>query len=57
MNENVECPVCGFKLSLDERIVLNELVDCYDCSSELEVICLNPLTLKEAPMEEEDWGE
>ena len=57
MNYNTECPVCGFGLSFNEEVVLNELVDCTDCSSELEVTGINPLKLKEAPMEEEDWGE
>lgn len=51
------CPVCDAEVSLDEGTVEGELVTCDDCGSELEVTGLSPVTLEEAPQEEEDWGE
>ncbi len=52
-----ECPVCGAMIELPEGTVVGELIECPDCGTELEVESLNPPTVKEAPQEEEDWGE
>lgn len=57
MKRTGECPICGSAVSLNEHVVLNELVNCMECDSELEISCLAPLELIEAPAEEEDWGE
>lgn len=53
----VECPVCGASLELNEDTVENELLECGECGTELEVTGVNPFTVAEAPKEEEDWGE
>ena len=37
--------------------VVNELLDCGECASELEVVSLDPPRLEEAPEVAEDWGE
>ena len=50
------CPVCEAKIEL-ENVEEGEIVECEECSAELEVISLDPPTLGEAPEEEEDWGE
>nr|WP_246062430.1 lysine biosynthesis protein LysW [Haloactinospora alba] len=34
-----------------------EIVVCEDCSSELEVVAVDPPVLALAPEVEEDWGE
>ena len=52
----VECPVCGLQLE-QNNLIKNELFSCPDCGAELEVTEINPLEVKEAPKEEEDWGE
>jgi alpha-aminoadipate carrier protein LysW len=52
-----ECPVCGAKLALSDDLVKGELLECDDCGTELEVIGLAPVVLKEAPEAEEDWGQ
>lgn len=52
-----ECVVCGSELDLDDDIVAGELIDCSDCGSELEIASLDPITIQEAPTEEEDWGQ
>lgn len=52
-----ECPVCGAEITLANDVVKGELLECDDCGSELEVISLEPVTLKEAPEAEEDWGQ
>jgi len=52
-----ECPVCGGTVNLGEDTVEGELIPCGECGSELEVTSIDPVTLAEAPKEEEDWGE
>ena len=51
------CPVCDCEIRLDENVIVGEVIDCYDCGSDLEVIGLNPNRLDEAPETDEDWGE
>jgi len=52
-----ECPVCGAEIQIKEGTVKGELLECAECGSELEVTQLDPVSLAEAPKEEEDWGE
>lgn len=52
-----ECPVCGAEVPVSHDVVEGELVSCPECATELEVTSTNPITLREAPQEEEDWGE
>jgi alpha-aminoadipate/glutamate carrier protein LysW len=51
------CPECAGEVKLAEPVRLSEVAQCPDCSSELEVTGLEPLTLELAPEIEEDWGE
>lgn len=57
MNNNVECPLCEASVALGIDTVLDELVECMDCGTELVVTSMNPLRLEEAPHAEEDWGQ
>jgi alpha-aminoadipate carrier protein LysW len=50
------CPECEAEVDLTST-VLNEILVCTDCGTDLEVISLDPPALELAPMEEEDWGE
>lgn len=52
-----ECPVCGAQIELTSDAVQGELIGCPDCGTELEIVSVNPPQVKEAPQEEEDWGE
>ena len=53
-----ECPVCAGPVEAPSDVILGELLDCDDCSSELEVSEISPaLRLTEAPVSAEDWGE
>ncbi len=52
-----DCPVCGARLVLACDLVKGELLECDDCGTELEVIDLGPVELKETPEAEEDWPE
>ena len=54
---SVECPVCGGALEVPSDVIVGELIDCADCGAELEVTVLHPVTVTEAPMTAEDWGE
>ncbi|MGH9320341.1 MAG: lysine biosynthesis protein LysW [Vicinamibacteria bacterium] len=51
------CPVCDADVTLPRDAVENELLDCAECSTELEIEALQPAVLREAPLEAEDWGE
>ncbi len=51
------CPACDGKVELPEPARLCEVVECPECSSELEVVSLDPVQLTLAPDIEEDWGE
>lgn len=51
------CPECEGAVELAEPVRLSEICQCPDCSSELEVTGLSPVTLALAPEIEEDWGE
>ena len=52
----VNCPECDGEVQISGPR-LNEIVECGDCRSELEVVSLQPLLLALAPEVEEDWGE
>ncbi len=52
-----KCPECAGQVDLAEPVRLSEIVQCPDCSSELEVVSLEPVSLSLAPEIEEDWGE
>ena len=51
-----ECPECLGALELKD-VMQSEIVQCPECASEFEVVSIDPLTLEQAPEEEEDWGE
>ena len=53
----VECTICGAEITLDDDTIVNELVTCDECGSELEVTAVNPYAVEEAPQADEDWGE
>ncbi len=53
----IECPVCGADLEVPRDAVMGELMECADCGTELEVASVNPVSVAEAPTEEEDWGQ
>ena len=50
-------PECEGAVALSERPRVNEVVECGECSSELEIVTVDPLQLALAPEVEEDWGE
>ena len=52
-----QCPVCDADISVGDDLVVGELLECDDCGSELEIVSVNPLEIKEAPEAEEDWGQ
>jgi alpha-aminoadipate/glutamate carrier protein LysW len=51
------CPVCEASVAVAQNVIVSELIDCDECSTELEIASLQPPVLREAPVEEEDWGE
>ncbi len=53
----IECPVCGSQLTVGKDVIVGELMDCGECGTALEVSSLDPVTVAEAPTEEEDWGQ
>jgi alpha-aminoadipate carrier protein LysW len=53
----VSCPECEGSVALAEAPRVSEILECGECSSELEIITLDPLRVALAPEVEEDWGE
>ncbi len=51
------CPECDGSVAFQRTPVRGEVVRCPDCSAELEVTGIAPVTLELAPEVEEDWGE
>ncbi|MBL7661327.1 lysine biosynthesis protein LysW [bacterium] len=56
-NTQTQCPLCAGEFALPQGAEIGELLDCGECGEELEVISVSPPKLKQAPEEEEDWGE
>jgi alpha-aminoadipate/glutamate carrier protein LysW len=52
-----QCPECGAQVNLAGDVERGEIVPCGDCGAELEVVDRDPVELRLAPEEEEDWGE
>lgn len=51
------CPECDTAVALPTAPTLNEIVECGDCRTELELVSLEPPVMALAPEVEEDWGE
>ena len=51
------CPVCDAEVLVPDSALVHELLDCRECATELEIAAVAPPLLREAPVEEEDWGE
>lgn len=52
-----DCPICGAQLALPGNLIKGELLECDNCTAELEVIDLSPVELKAPPQAEEPWEE
>jgi alpha-aminoadipate carrier protein LysW len=50
------CPECAAEVDVN-GVVTGEIIQCGECSTELEVLSVEPVELGLAPAEEEDWGE
>ncbi len=58
MSENtVQCTECDAAVAISENPEVGEILTCNDCSVELEIKALDPMTVEMAPEVEEDWGE
>ena len=53
------CPSCYYEIEVDDKIILGEIIECPDCSVELEIIKIDgsEIELQEAEEVEDDWGE
>ena len=51
------CPVCDAEIELDDDVILGEVIECFECGSDLEIVSITPYALEEAPETDEDWGE
>jgi len=58
-NRLSECPICYFVIPLEPDLEESEIITCPDCQSKLVVsnVQESNITLEEAPVIEEDWGE
>ncbi|MFF3501540.1 sulfotransferase family protein [Streptomyces sp. NPDC003247] len=53
----IDCPACEGVIKHEDDLVVNEIIECGECRSELEVVSVEPLLVALAPEVEEDWGE
>lgn len=51
------CPICDAGLALADDAIVDELLSCDECATELVVVSTTPAAVEEAPQVEEDWGE
>jgi alpha-aminoadipate carrier protein LysW len=51
------CPECEASVKLTPNVEKGEILQCAECGAELEVFGTDPVELRLAPEEEEDWGE
>lgn len=51
------CPECTGDVPVAPEVELNEIVECAECMTELEIVSRDPLIMALAPEAEEDWGE
>lgn len=58
-NLSGSCPVCEEATFIPEGVEEAEVLTCHDCQSQLVVESIDDrvITLGEAPVMEEDWGE
>ncbi len=54
-----KCEECDADITIPEDAIVGEIVQCKECSAEYEVGSVGDgkVTLKEAEVAEEDWGE
>jgi alpha-aminoadipate/glutamate carrier protein LysW len=52
-----QCPECEAEVKVKPDVEKGEIVSCAECGVDLEVVEPQPLQLRLAPKEEEDWGE
>ena len=57
MKVKEKCPGCDGKILIPEDVIINQVVTCPDCGESYEVAKINPIKLREAETEGEDWGE
>ena len=49
-----ECPICDAELDLG-GYEENDLIECPECRTKLEIVSLTPPVLEEVPEEGEEW--
>jgi len=52
-----KCTECDAAITIDEGAVEGEILQCPECSVELELLSVAPPRVDLAPEVEEDWGE
>ena len=57
MSQTVKCTECDAAVATDSSTEVGEILTCGECSAELEVTAVDPVTVQMAPEIEEDWGE
>ncbi|MHA1309657.1 MAG: hypothetical protein ACTSQO_01910 [Candidatus Helarchaeota archaeon] len=59
MTKKGTCPSCYFEIEVNDDVILGEILECPDCSSELEIIEIknDEVVFQIAEEVEDDWGE
>lgn len=45
-HSKTRCPACGSMIEIDEYTEVGDLITCFDCDAELEVIKLDPIKVR-----------
>ncbi|MHA1229888.1 MAG: hypothetical protein ACTSRP_01060 [Candidatus Helarchaeota archaeon] len=53
------CPSCYYEIEVDDNVILGEILECPDCSAELEIVKIDKKQVEFQIAEEieDDWGE
>lgn len=47
VNEKVICPDCGSEVSVVDKMITGDILECAECGTEVEITSIEPLTYRE----------
>ncbi len=56
-NTKTKCLDCHGEITVEKDTQVGEVITCPECSTDLEVVEVNPIKLTLAPVAQEDWGQ
>ncbi len=56
-DKKIKCLECHGEITVADDTQAGEVITCPECSTDLEVLSVNPIKLAPAPVAQEDWGQ